>query len=154
MTQNLCGSKRATRGEPTKQTEVSAESRALARQLADGADGSAAAGRLFKRLIRDLSAAVDAEIKEAHRVWFATDPDQRQFLLSVQEPGNYGPCSVAFRELHEALKADDAGWDEGYTVTARPPVREGLRPGHAWEDWLDKYLPVVETDSEANQGAK
>jgi len=51
----------------------SVEARALARQMADGADGSAAAGRLWKELIRDLSAAAQAENEERHRLWSATE---------------------------------------------------------------------------------
>jgi hypothetical protein len=76
----------------------SVEARALARQLADGADGSAAAGRMWKGLIRDLSAAAQAEREEASRVWFAADPDKRRFL-----PKDCGPCSIAFRQLGEAI---------------------------------------------------
>ena len=64
----------------------SVEARALARQLADGADGSAAAGRMWKGLIRDLSAAAQAEHEEASRVWSSTEPDKRQFLPQPNRP--------------------------------------------------------------------
>jgi hypothetical protein len=123
----------------------SVEARALARQLADGADGSAAAGRMWKGLIRDLSAAAQAEREEASRVWFAADPDKRRFL-----PKDCGPCSIALRELGEAMNADNWGGDTVYTVTGRPPVKEGLRPGHAVQDWLDKYFGKIEDGQDSD----
>ena len=146
MTHNLCGSKRVARAEPTKHPEFSVESRALARQLADGADGSAAAGRMWKRLIKVLAEASHAEIKEHHRAGRPTDPDKRQFL-----PKEYGPCSVALDELREAMNADhlDGEPELVYTVTPRPPVKAGLRRGHAVQDWWEKYFGK----SEATEGA-
>jgi hypothetical protein len=144
VTHNLISRRRVTT-EVKEQVEGSVEARALARAMADGADGSAAAERLWREFMSDLNAAVTAEIEESHNLWFATPPDQRQFLLSVREPGNYGPCSVAQRELFEALTGD--------RVALEQSIETGVfRPGHAIKDWFDKHLPVDETDSE--EGAK
>jgi hypothetical protein len=111
------------------------EERALARLLADGSSGGAL--RAWKRLIKDLSAAEDVERKEASDLWHATDPDKRHLLPQT------GPIGRAFYELRDATIAD--GWgivggvEQIHTITPRPPVKAGLRPGHAVDDWLDKY---------------
>jgi hypothetical protein len=101
-----------------------AEARALARQMADGADGSAAQGRMWKRFIRDLSDAANAENQERLHLWSATEPEKRRFL-----PAGPGPIGRSFYELGEAMRAD--GWMTGEESS-----------GHAVDDWFAKYWPA------------